>query len=186
MFLDFQGTLGGKGLGDDIRDFTFYPFVIPAIKLLNEAGLLTILITNQTRIARGFFTYEYFLERMEILKKELEEGGARLDAVYCCPHVDEDNCLCKKPKPGMVLTAQKDFDLDLSTCYVIGDRGDWDMGLANTVGCKGILVRTGLGEGSIGEFRYTWESINPDYVAEDVLDAVKWILNDRVRVTKGS
>ena len=181
VFLDLQGTLGGEGLGD-IRDFTFFPFTIAAIKFLNAAGLLAIVITNQTHIAKGVFTYQYFKERMEILKEELEQGGARFDAVYCCPHIDEDNCSCKKPKLGMVLDAQIDFDLDLSTCYVVGDTGAWDMVLANTMACKGILVRTGLGDSSLGEYRYTWESINPDYVAEDVLDAVKWILTDRVRV----
>ena len=85
VFLDVQGTLGGEGLGD-IRDFTFYPPAIPAVKMLNEANLRAIVVTNQSRIAQGLFTYECFLERMESLKQELREGGARLDAVYCCPH----------------------------------------------------------------------------------------------------
>lgn len=183
VFLDLQGTLGGEGLGD-IRDFTFYPSAIPAIKMLNEANLLAIVVTNQTHIAQGLFAYEYFQERMETLKQELGEGGARLDAVYCCPHVNKDNCLCKKPRPGMLLEAQKDFNLDLSTCYVIGDVGEWDMGLAKSAGCKGVLVRTGLGESSLEEYRYTWESINPDHVAEDILDAVKWIVSDSREASK--
>ena len=178
VFLDLQGTLGGEGFGD-IRDFTFYPFAIPAIRLLNEAGLLAIVITGQSHIAKGYFSYEYFQERTGILKQEIEKRGARLDAVYCCPHDDEDNCICKKPKPGMILTAQKDFDLNLSTCYVVGDVGAFDMVLANLVNCKGVLVRTGLGESSLDEYRYTWADIKPHFVAEDVLHAVKWILTDR-------
>ena len=178
VFLDLQGTLGGEGLSD-IREFTFYPCAIPAVKLLNESGLLAIVVSNQSRIAQGLFTLEYFQERMEVLKKELAEGGAHLDAVYCCPHVDEDECSCKKPKPGMILDAAQDFNLDLRNCYVVGDTGAWDIAMANRVGCKSVLVRTGLGESSLGEYRYTWADVNPHFVAEDVLHAVKWILDDR-------
>jgi D-glycero-D-manno-heptose 1,7-bisphosphate phosphatase len=104
VFLDLQGTLGGEGLGD-IKHFTFFPSAIPAIKLLNDANLLAIVVTNQSHIAKGFFTFEYFSERMEVLKNELYEGGARLDAVYCCPHETQDNCSCEKPKPGMLVAA---------------------------------------------------------------------------------
>ena len=182
VFLDLQGTLGGEGLGD-IKDFTFFPSAIPAIKLLNDANLLAIVVTNQSHIAKGFFTFEYFSERMEVLKNELYEGGARLDAVYCCPHETQDNCSCEKPKPGMLLEAQKDFNLKLRSCYIVGDAG-WDMGLIKTTGCNGVLVRTGLGESSLGEYRHTWENIEPDYIADDILDAVRWIIDDYRRVGK--
>ena len=178
VFLDLQGTLGGEGFGD-IREFTFYPSAIPAVKLLNEADLLAIVVTNQTHIAKGLYTMEHFQERVAILKEEIEKSGARLDAVYCCPHVDEDGCSCKKPKPGMVLDAQRDFDLDLSNCYVVGDLGASEIVLAGRVGCRGVLVRTGLGESSLGEYRYTWEDLSPDFIADDVLHAVRWILADR-------
>jgi D-glycero-D-manno-heptose 1,7-bisphosphate phosphatase len=178
VFLDLQGTLGGEGLSD-IRDFTFYPFAITAIKLLNESGLPAIVITNQSNIAKGLFTIDYFRGRMEMLKEELARNGAHLDAVYCCPHMDEDECSCKKPKTGMVLDAQQDFGLDLKTCYIVGDTGAWDIVLANRVGCKGILVRTGLGESSLEEYRYTWADSYAYFIAEDVLHAVNWILADK-------
>ena len=175
VFMDLQGTLGGDGLGD-ILDFTFFPFAVLAIKLLNDADLLTIAITNQTHILRGDFTYDEFEARIGELKRELAEYGAKLDGVYCCPHVPEDNCSCRKPSPGMILQAQGDFDLDLYGCYLIGDRGDADMVMARAVGCKSVLVRTGLGEGSLGQYRDWWADIEPDFVAQDVLDAAKWIL----------
>jgi D-glycero-D-manno-heptose 1,7-bisphosphate phosphatase len=175
VFLDLQGTLGGDGLGD-ILDFAFFPFAVPAIKLLNEADLLTIAITNQTHISQGRFTYDEFEKRIDDLKQELAEHEAKLDAVYCCPHVPADRCSCRKPSPGMVLQAQRDFDLDLSRCYVIGDRGDADMVLARSVGCKAVLVRTGLGEGSLGQYRDWWADVEPDFVAQDVLDAARWIV----------
>jgi histidinol-phosphate phosphatase family protein len=169
VFLDLQGTLGGDGFGD-ILGFAFFPFAVPAIKLLNEADLLTIAITNQTHISQGHFTYDEFERRIDDLKQELAEHGAKLDGVYCCPHS------CRKPAPGMVLQAQRDFDLDLSGCYLVGDRGDADMVLARSVGCKAILVRTGLGEGSLGQYRDSWADIEPDFVAQDVLDAARWIV----------
>lgn len=178
VFLDLQGTLGGEGLSD-ITSFTFYPFSITAIKLLNEGGLLVIIITNQSRIAKGLYTIDYFQGRIEVLNEELVRNGAHLDAVYCCPHLDEDECSCKKPKTGMVMDAQQDFGLNLKTCYIVGDTGAWDIVLANRVGCKGILVRTGLGESSLGEYRHTWADSYADFIAEDVLHAVNWILEDR-------
>jgi len=177
VFLDLQGTLGGEGFGD-IRDFAFFPCAVTAIRLLNDAGLPAIVVTNQSRIARGLYTVEYFQDWMEALKQELAGGGAWFDAVYFCPHVDEDNCSCKKPKPGMLLEAQRDFNLDINSCYLVGDVGAWEMVLANQVGCKGVLVRTGMGESSLGEYRHTWADIEPHFIAEDVLDAVRWILDD--------
>jgi len=174
-FLDLQGTLGGKGLGD-ILDFSFYPFSPSAIKLFNEANLLVIVLTNQSHIAKGYFTYDHFNKRVEELKEELAEQGAKLDAVYCCPHASDSNCSCRKPSPGLVIQAQRDFDVDLSQSYLVGDAGAWDMVLARSAGCKAILVRTGLGEGSLGEYRHMWKDIEPDFVADNVLGAAKWIV----------
>jgi len=174
-FLDLQGTLGGKGLGD-IIDFSFYPFSPLAIKLLNEANLLVIVLTNQSHIAKGHFTYDRFEKRVEEIKEKLAEQGAKLDVVYCCPHASDSDCSCRKPSPGLVIQAQRDFDLDLLQSYLVGDTGAWDMVLARSVGCKAILVRTGLGEDSLGEYRHMWKDIEPDFIAENVLDAAKWIV----------
>ena len=175
VFLDLQGTLGGDGFGD-ILDFSFFPFAVHAIRLLNEANLLTIVVTNQTHIARGYFTCHEFGERVSELKRELAENEAKLDGVYCCPHTPDDHCSCRKPLPGMILQAQTDFNLDPSRCYLVGDNGSSDMVLARSIGCKAILVRTGLGEGSLGKYRNSWSDIEPDFVAQDVLDAARWIL----------
>jgi D-glycero-D-manno-heptose 1,7-bisphosphate phosphatase len=177
VFFDLQGTLGGEGLGD-IRDFTLFPFSALAIKLINKAGLLAVIITNQSHIAKGYFNYQFFQERMADIQQEMEESGGRVDAVYCCPHGEEGNCTCKKPRPGLVLAAKNDFNLDLAKSYVVGDSGAWDMTLAQTIGSKKILVRTGLGESSLAEYRSTWAGINADCIANNVLDAAKWILAD--------
>jgi len=113
---------------------------------------------------------------MDQLRRELAEHGASVDGVYCCPHSKEDGCSCKKPLPGMVLRAQKDFGLEVSSCYLVGDSGFNDMVLARWVGCRAVLVRTGLGEGSLGEYRHLWADIEPDHIADDVLEAARWIV----------
>lgn len=174
VLLDLQGTLGGSGL-DDIRTFSFYPFSMPAIKIFNEIGYLVIIITNQSCISKGEFTYSFFEDRTEELKQKVSQYGGKIDGVYCCPHTRVDKCDCIKPLPGMVFRAKKDFKLELSKCYVIGDSGGWDIVLAHRVGAKSILVKTGLGESSLTDYKYLWENIEADYIAENILEAAKWI-----------
>lgn len=178
VFIDLQGTLGGDGIGD-ITGFTFYPFAIEAIKLLNKNDILAIIITNQSHIAKGYFTYETYEVHAERIRNELKTSGAFINQIYCCPHGHKDNCTCKKPLRGMIDKAMADLDIDLSESYVIGDMGSSDMILAKDIGCKGVLVRTGVGEGSLKEFRYAWQEVDPDYIAENILEGVKWILAER-------
>jgi histidinol-phosphate phosphatase family protein len=177
VFIDFQGTLGGSGI-DDITTLEFYPFSIEAVKKLNDNGLLAIGLTNQSRIAKGALSWQDYEAKLAVLNGELNAHDAYFDAVYCCPHTRADHCLCKKPKAGMIDSAKKDFDIDTEKSYVIGDMGKNDMVLARHIGAKGILVLTGAGKGSMGEFRHTWAKIEPDFIADTVLDAVDFILSD--------
>jgi histidinol-phosphate phosphatase family protein len=176
-FLDFQGTLGGEGT-DDIKSFEFYPFAIEAMQILNANDILVIGITNQSHISKGELTMEEYEIKLQRLKVELASHNAHFDAVYCCPHMREDKCICKKPLTGMIDKAKKEFEIDMKKAYVVGDMGMTDIVLARNINAKGILVLTGVGKGSLNEFRYTWENIEADYIAENVLDAVKWIMSD--------
>ena len=116
-----------------------------AIKRLNEAGYLVIVITNQSGIGRGLFD-EAMLDKIHAkLRSELAESGARLDAIYHCPHRPEAGCRCRKPDLGMIEQAMKDFDIDILGSYVIGDSDNHDMELAKRIGCPGIKVREGFG-----------------------------------------
>lgn len=177
IFIDFQGTLGGGGV-DDIKSLDFYPFSIEAIKLLNDNDLLVIGITNQSHISKGELSMDEYLQKLEQLKDELVVHNAHFDEVYCCPHTDKDNCKCKKPLTGMIEAATNDFPIDISKSYVIGDMGMSDMVLAKNIGAKGILVLTGVGKGSLNEFRHTWKDAEASYIAENVLEAAKWIIHD--------
>ncbi len=175
VFIDLQGTLGGDPLGH-VGDFEFYPFSVEAIKLLNKNGILAIVLTNQSRIAKGDITMEEYNKKIMHIKEDIKELGAYIDEVYCCPHSKEDKCECKKPLNGMVKVAERDFNIEIEKSYVIGDMGMSDMLLANAIGAKGVLVLTGVGEGSLNEFRHTWKDVEPAYVADNVLEAVKWII----------
>lgn len=175
VFLDLQGTLGGDGLGDT-SNFEFYPFTIEAIKRLNENGFYAIVITNQSHISKGLLTIEQFEKDIDKLKSKLSAYGAHFDGVYCCPHSRYENCTCKKPLPGLVLQAQKDFDIDCSKSFVVGDMGMSDMMLASNIGAKGILVKTGVGEESLSGYRDTWKEVKPYFIADNVLDAVNHII----------
>ncbi|MDQ3820929.1 MAG: HAD-IIIA family hydrolase [Acidobacteriota bacterium] len=177
VFFDLQGTLGGEGFGH-ILNFSFYHFAIPAIKLINESGLIVVITTNQSDIGKGRLTYKQFEAKMGKLKSEVVENGGRVDAAYCCPHIPSDGCVCRKPLPGMLHRAERDFDLCLPECYVVGDMGVNDIGLAGAVGCKGILVRTGMGESSLLEYRHEWREREADYIANDVLDAALWVTRE--------
>ncbi len=177
VFLDFQGTLGGGGT-DDIRTLKLFPFSADAIKKLNDNGVLAIGITNQSHIANGLFTMDEYNTRLEYIKQELAKSGARFDAAYCCPHGESDTCTCKKPLPGMIEWAKRDFSIDPSQIYVVGDMGKSDMLLAKNTGAKSVLVLTGVGRGSLNEFRHTWADAVATNVADNVFEAVRWIIDD--------
>ncbi|MCL2816356.1 MAG: HAD-IIIA family hydrolase [Oscillospiraceae bacterium] len=177
VFLDFQGTLGGNGI-DDIMSLDFYPFSVEAIKKLNDNDILVIGITNQSHIAKGELTWEEYEKKLQQLKNELSNNNAHFDAVYCCPHSREDNCDCKKPKTGLINSAKNDFDIAIEQSYVVGDMGMNDMILAKNIGAQAILVLTGTGKGSMNEYRHTWQETEPDFIADNVLEAVNWILSN--------
>jgi len=167
VFLDRDGTIGGTGHFIHPRDFILYEGVAEAILSLKQAGLKIFAFTNQHRISRKEATIEEFM-------MQFEEYG--FDDSFICPHGDRDDCLCKKPKPGMLLEAAEKYGLDLSRCVVIGDVGSTDMIAANHVGAIKILVQTGWGNDSLTKYRHKWENVVPDFVAEDFNKAVEWIL----------
>ena len=168
-FIDRDGTIGGTGNYVHPRDFKFYPFSKEALKMLKDKEIKVFSVTNQNRIALGDATEKEFVEQL------LEYG---LDDVYVCPHHIDGGCDCRKPKTGMFLKAAKKYNLDLTKCVVIGDAGDTDMKAAENIGAIKILVKTGYGEGFLKERREEWKEVEPDYIASDLLDAVKWLLKE--------
>ncbi len=122
-----------------------FSFASEAIRSLKSKGFLVILITNQSGIRRGFFDKKTLLEIHKKLIAELEKEGAKLDAIYFCPHISEDECVCRKPKAGMILQAASDFQIDLENSWMIGDKAV-DVATGINAGTQTALVLTGYGQ----------------------------------------
>jgi len=182
VFMDRDGTISEEvGYVNHPSRYRVFPYSAEAVRLLNDAGWLAILVTNQAGVARGYFTEDLIGEVHGRLQKELERGGARLDAVYYCAHhptVGESpyrfDCDCRKPKPGLIRRAADEFEIDLERSWMIGDRYS-DIELARNAGTRAAFVLSGYGRGEWEYQRAAWK-YEPDLVAEDLLEAVRKIV----------
>ena len=127
------------------------PGAARAIARLRGAGFKVVIVSNQSGVARGYLTLTALRGIHRLLRKRLLAGGARLDALYFCPHRPSRACACRKPALGMLKAAQKRFRLDLKRSYFVGDTTT-DILTARRAGCTAVLVRTGKG-GRDGVFR---------------------------------
>jgi len=155
-------------------DLEFIPGAPQALAKAKKAGFKLILVTNQSGIGRGKISLTQLESIHEKLHLDLERQGAALDSYSFCPHVPSENCNCRKPEPGILIEASKEHDVDLSRSFMIGDRLS-DVKAGQNAGCHGsILLLTGDGvkNRNLDELKS-----NPaDYIADDLPDAVNWIL----------
>ena len=151
VFLDRDGVINqDTGYVSCVDDFHFIDGTIEALQILKKKGYCLVVVTNQSGIARGYFTEEQFMSLTEWMDWSLADRDVDLDGIYFCPHhptagVGEyrQECNCRKPAPGMLLDAAKDLKIDLANSYMVGDKaGDLQAAKAAGVGHK-ILVRTG-------------------------------------------
>jgi histidinol-phosphate phosphatase family protein len=192
VFLDRDGTLVEEAnYLRRVEDMVVYPFAAEAVRLINRSGFLAVVATNQSAIGRGFLDETQLTELHCALNEALRASGAAIDAFYFCPHHPEAplekyrrRCSCRKPEAGLLLEAARDLGLSLTESYCIGDRLS-DIEAGRRVGCRSVLVRTGYGaieasllDSSAGAQAGSAELL-PDFVAADVLEAVKWVLVDR-------
>lgn len=143
VFLDRDGTLNVRAPKacyiEKPEDFVWLDGAIEAVKMLNDAGILTILISNQPGIARGNMTEEDLAKIHEKMNADLEKAGAKIDKIYYCPHNWDEGCDCRKPAPGMLYMAQRDFSLNMDNCFLFGD-DERDIEAADRARCKSELV----------------------------------------------
>lgn len=143
VFLDRDGTINVRPpracYVEKWEEFNWINGAKEAIKKLNDHGYLVILVSNQPGIARGNLTEDILVDIHNKMQTELEEIGAHIDKIYFCPHNWDEGCTCRKPKPGMLFQAQKDFSLNLKECVFFGD-DERDMEAAKAANCKGILI----------------------------------------------
>lgn len=183
IFMDRDGTINEqRGYINHLSRFVLLPGVVEAVRLLNENNFLTIIVSNQSGVARGYFPIDLVDEVHASLRATLKEKGAIIDGIFFCPHYPRasverysSECGCRKPATGLIDQARDSFDIDMSSSYVIGDRYT-DIELAHRSSLKGILVETGYGRGDI-EYVIPNQPIKPTYIARDLLDAVRWIVD---------
>ncbi len=164
IFLDRDGTINvDHGYVHEIDNFQFIDGVIDAMRELKEMGFALVIVTNQSGIARGMYSEEQFMQLTEWMDWSLADRDIDLDGIYFCPHLPDasvenyrQQCDCRKPQPGMILSAAEELDIDLAASYIVGDKIDDVMaGKAAGVG-KTVLVRTGKPVTSEGEAAADW------------------------------
>jgi D-glycero-D-manno-heptose 1,7-bisphosphate phosphatase len=150
---------------------------LEAIAKINQAGCKIVVVTNQSGIARGYFTEETLRLMHEKMRRELAKFGGSIDDVCYCPHHPDENCACRKPKPKMVLDILQKFQIQPQDVLFVGDA--WvDFQLAKNVGCDFVLVKTGKGIKTIAEHKKELDKTPVfDNLAEVVKDLFKHAAN---------
>ena len=152
VFLDRDGTINEDvGYLSELSHLTIYPWAIDAVRLLNRAGYLVVMVTNQGGIGRRMIRPGFLAELHAVIDARLAAGGAHVDGWYFCPHHPEALieelrvvCGCRKPAPGLLLDAARDHGIDLDRSWIVGDKWS-DIQAGQRTGGRGILVRTGWG-----------------------------------------
>lgn len=193
IFLDRDGTMiEDAGYLTRAEDIAFFPWTVDAIRALNRAGFVIVVVTNQSAIARGVLTEPGLAEIHARMDQTLNAGGASITAYYYCPHHPDGpvaayaaTCGCRKPARGLVDRAVRDLGLDPARSFVVGDK--WvDVGLARAVGAGAVMVRTGYGA---AEEARPSPGLDADAVVDNLAAAASWVLqngtpNDRPQVTR--
>lgn len=187
VFFDRDGTLVDEmGYGGDPARLTLLPGAAEAVARLNRSGITTVLVSNQSGVARGFFTEEDVIRCLERLQDLLAAGDGHLDRLDFCPHHPGEGsgphtrtCRCRKPDIGMMERAASALGTDFKRSFVIGDSYR-DMAMAVRAGARPVLVLTGHGREASG--RLEQDKLAVDHIAPSVVEAVEWILT----VVKGN
>jgi len=152
------------------EDLELLPGVGEGIRLLNESGFVVVIITNQSGIARDYFTEETLGKIHQKLKDDLAKFGAHIDAIYYCPHHPSDGCDCRKPMPALTFRAAQEHHIDLARSFFIGDRLQ-DVETGHLAGCKTVLISpTEISETLLQS------EVKPDFIASNFMQAVQVLL----------
>ncbi len=173
IFIDRDGVIcKEKSYITSLEQMEIYPFAQEAVRRLRDAGFKTIIVTNQSAVGRGMMSEETLKQINEYLQKIIP-----VDGLYYCPHYPPEteeikpyriNCSCRKPKAGMIYTARDEHKIDLSKSYIVGDRSS-DILAGKNASVKTVLVRTGYGS-------MTATDINPDYIFNDLMEFIEFII----------
>ncbi|HET7317907.1 MAG TPA: HAD family hydrolase [Nitrospirota bacterium] len=187
VFLDRDGTVIEEvGYLSDLKQLRLIPGAAAAIRGLNDAGFKVVLVTNQSGVARGYFTEAFVRETHDLLEKMLGFEGARLDGVYYCPHHPKAGnspytaaCDCRKPGTGMLEQAARELGIDIRASFVVGDKWS-DVELGQRAGAHSVLVGTGYGPDDPGNVRPAHLD-DPDFTAGTITEAADWIIRQAAK-----
>jgi len=170
-FLDRDGVINRKAPEGQYvtrwEDMDFLPGACEAIRLLNEAGYFVVVVSNQRCVAKGLIMASDLESMHARMRRYFEAIGAKIDAIYYCPHETQPPCACRKPQPGMLLSAARDHLLDLPASWMIGDSAQ-DVEAGRRAGCRTIRLTS---EGSS-------DDEGADVVASSLLSATRKILEE--------
>ncbi|MCU0641276.1 MAG: D-glycero-beta-D-manno-heptose 1,7-bisphosphate 7-phosphatase [Candidatus Margulisbacteria bacterium] len=180
VFVDRDGTIiEDTGYISSPQEVRFIPGSIAALKRLNQAGFKVIVITNQSGVARGYFSENMLQSVDKAIHRQVLNGGAHIDAFYYCPHHPDhgvypyrQECACRKPHPGMILKGAREHQVDLSHSFMIGDHR-CDVAAGKNAGVKTVFVTTGHGSQEQNKL-----PAPPDRIVPDLAAAVDWILQE--------
>jgi D-glycero-D-manno-heptose 1,7-bisphosphate phosphatase len=174
VFIDRDGVIN-ENRSDYVKSWEEFRFLhnsLDALVRLSQSNLKVVVVTNQSAIGRRRVSRETVEDIHRRMVQQIEEAGGRVDRVLYCPHHPEDNCECRKPRPGLLAQAGRELDVDFTRSYVIGDALE-DIEAGAAIGCRTLLVRTGRGSELIGRL----DRLNGGrpVVVEDLYGAIEWI-----------
>jgi len=174
VFIDRDGTINVDThyIGDPDR-FVMYKGVGEGVRRLKDMGYLIIVVTNQSGIARGYFTIEDLMKVHERMEYEFASFGVRLDGIYYCPHHPDDGCPCRKPNTALFEQAIKEHNIDVAGSFMIGDK-ELDIIAGKRIGLKTILIPEKHESQKLINDIKSWQ-YQPDFIANNFMDAVNLI-----------
>jgi D-glycero-D-manno-heptose 1,7-bisphosphate phosphatase len=179
VFLDRDGTINVDS-ADYVKsrsEFDFIPGSIEAIKNLTANGFISIVITNQSALARRFVSPAELDAMHAMMCRKVAEAGGKITDVFFCPHMPHKGCECRKPAPGLINQARQKYSVDLADSIMVGDSAK-DIACGRNAGCgRTVLVKSGKDPDVEKELKQN--SITADFVAENLLEAAEWIISER-------
>jgi D-glycero-D-manno-heptose 1,7-bisphosphate phosphatase len=173
IFLDRDGVLiKEKDFLISENEIEFFPETFESLRSINS-DYLKIVVSNQSGVARGYFTSADVRKLNGILSRRLADNGILIDAWYFCPHGPEDDCSCRKPRPGMISEAAEKMNIELSRSWIIGDKTS-DIEAGKVSGMKTVLVKTGYAGAEPGA-----RNASPDFTAAGIREAIDYINRSR-------
>jgi D-glycero-D-manno-heptose 1,7-bisphosphate phosphatase len=179
IFLDRDGVINRDSPDyiKSLQEFEFLPGSLEALRRLTEHGFSCIVVTNQSAPARGLMAPEALNAIHRHMAAAVAAAGGRIVDIFICPHLPDAECLCRKPKPGLLHAAQRKYRIDLSSAAMVGDSAK-DIRCALAAGLKtAILVRTGNGKHAEEELRA--QGLVADFIGEDLKQAADWIIRQQ-------